>query len=580
MKVMENFKLMDKPAQWLLTGLLLMVFSPWVASQTSVGGQPQVASELLLAIDNDEEVSFIVRFSQRANVATQAVQGSADGPSRIAQITALQSTATQSQRRADAVLRRAGATRRIQLWGINALAATANATVIKRLAQLPGVESITLDESIDAPILTELPAALTSSTVAEWNLDTIRAPDFWAQGYTGAGMVIAGMDTGVDVFHADLSPRYRGGSNSWFDPRGQYPNGPVDKAANGHGTKTMSLAVGGDAGGTALGVAPGAQWIAVKLFDDNGEALQSDIHAAFQWLLDPDGNPNTDDAPQVVNNSWGYEGLPNQCYQEFEPDLQMLRLAGISVVFSAGNLGPGAATSQSPGNNPGGFAIGSIDMWSNIATKSSRGSSACGQAQYPHVAAPGENVRVADLTFGLFPFSYTSESGTSLAAPHVAGAMALLRQAYTQATVAEIEQSLQSSATDLLPIGIDYDSGYGLIDIVAAGAYLDSLYPPPCNDDDGDLFFVGQSCGTPPDCDDQDASINPNACDIKMDGIDQNCDGRDRYRGLSCPPAGEPIIPEGTDELSCSDNIDNDIDGLADCLDSGCDTSYSCSILW
>ena len=166
------------------------------------------------------------------------------------------------------------------------------------------------------------------------------------------------MDSGVDPDHPDLKARYRGGSNSWYDPHGQH-SAPFD--ADGHGTQVMGVMVGGASGGSAIGVAPEARWIAVKIFDDSGKAPLSAIHQGFQWLLDPDGDPDTDDAPDVVNNSWGFVENLNECVEEFQSDVEALRAADIGVVFAAGNGGPLPATSISPANLPGSFSVGFID---------------------------------------------------------------------------------------------------------------------------------------------------------------------------------------------------------------------------
>ncbi len=234
----------------------------------------------------------------------------------------------------------------------------------------------------------------------EWNIAAINAPELWDLGITGQDIVVANMDTGVDYRHNDLSGRWRGGTNSWFDPNGEHVATPYDY--HGHGTQTMGIMLGGDATGSAIGVAPGAQWIAVKIFNDAGYASVSAIHQGFQWLLDPDGDPATDDAPDVVNNSWGYNGLVNTCYLEFQQDIQALKSSGIAVIFAAGNEGPYSASSISPANNPKSFAVGAVNIDGVIASFSSRGPSPCMLENdfFPEVAAPGVDVKSATLTNG------------------------------------------------------------------------------------------------------------------------------------------------------------------------------------
>ena len=212
------------------------------------------------------------------------------------------------------------------------------------------------------------------SAAAQWNLNSIRGPELWNLGYTGAGVVVANMDTGVDANHPDLAGKWRGGSNSWYDPNGEHDT-PYD--ADGHGTRVMGIIVGGDNGGSAIGVAPDSTWIAVKIFNDKGQASYSAVHEGFQWLLDPDGDPDTDDSPDVVNNSWGLDESLNECVTEFEADVQALRTSGIAVVFSAGNSGPYPSSSLSPANYPESFAVGAVDETMTIAPFSSRGPSAC-----------------------------------------------------------------------------------------------------------------------------------------------------------------------------------------------------------
>ncbi|RDH85744.1 MAG: hypothetical protein DIZ80_02115 [endosymbiont of Galathealinum brachiosum] len=536
-----------------------------------------IGADLKQAMQAGDDVQFIVKFTDQLDLSSFPGRGKGKGVELSSMLWALRNQADSSQAEAVKLLRGKGAGRLIQLWSINALAVTASPDAIQALANLSEVDSIQLDDTLAAPT-PELAAVATP----EWNLNSIRATELWNAGFDGSGTVVANMDTGVDVDHPDLAASWRAGNNSWFDPNYEHLT-PYDK--EGHGTQTMSLMVGGDAGGTSIGVSPGAQWIAVKIFNDAGIASLSGIHLGFQWLLDPDGNPGTNDIPDVVNNSWGFPDLVGQCYSEFNNDIQILKAAGIAVVFSAGNQG--ASGSVSPGDNTDSFAVGSVDSSLNIASSSSRGPSACDGAFFPEVVAPGVGVKAADLTFGgVFPESYKSVSGTSFAAPHVAATMAILRQANPTSSVAELEQALTNSAADLGAVGADNVYGYGMIDAVAANNLLASSPAPVCTDADSDGFFAEAGCGTELDCNQFDATINPDACDIKRDGIDQNCDGVDRTKGKSCPaPDGgsdggttEPVFGVEGKGKSCSDGIDNDLDGLLDCQDTDCSNNKSCRI--
>jgi subtilisin family serine protease len=342
------------------------------------------------------------------------------------------------------------------------VAATVRADVVNQLASLPGLESIVLDAVIRQPVATE-----GTTAAPEWNLSAIHAPSLWNLGFTGQGVVVANMDSGVDGDHPDLQTRWRGGANSWFDPNGEH-SAPYD--ADGHGTQTMGLMVGGDTGGMSVGVAPGAQWVAVKIFNDAGDASYSAIHLGYQWLLDPDGDPDTDDAPDVVNNSWGLDNT-GTCVTEFQADVQALRAANIAVVFASGNSGPNAATSVSPANYPESFSVGAVDSTNTLLPSSSRGPSACYGDHYPSVVAPGVDVLTTDLYLGI-PGAYVSLSGTSFAAPHVAGALALLIGAFPFLDAQVIDTALINSTADLGAPGPDNDHGYGMVDVLGAYRFL------------------------------------------------------------------------------------------------------------
>ncbi len=208
-------------------------------------------------------------------------------------------------------------------------------------------------------------------------------------------------------------------------------------------------------------------------------------------------------------------------------DIQALKAAGVAVVFSAGNEGSAGYTSVSPANYPESLAIGSVDENLFIADTSSRGPSACGGGLYPQLVAPGVWVHTSDLTFGgVFPNSYAVVSGTSFAAPHVAGSMALLLSADPTLTVRQLELALTGAAIDLGDPGPDNDYGNGLLDTAGAWNLVQSG-DPGCTDADGDGFYLESDCGTVQDCDDTNPAVYPGAVEIKLDGIDQDCNGYD-----------------------------------------------------
>jgi subtilisin family serine protease len=351
------------------------------------------------------------------------------------------------------------------LWIFNGVAVTAAPSVIRELAARRDVREIRPEVTLAAP--TAPRAATVGSTVPaaspEANIALVNAPALWDLGYRGQGIVVANLDTGVDATHPDLAGRWRGGTNSWYDPNGQHPTVPTD--VNGHGTATMGVLVGGDAGGTSIGMAPDAQWIAAKIFNDRGTATSTGIHQAMQWLLDPDGSPATADAADVVVNSWTMSS--GGCTLDFQLDLTNLRAAGILPVFAAGNYGPAPGTVLSPANNPQAFAVGAVDNADTIDPSSSRGPSACGGALAPQLVAPGVGVHTTDLYGG-----YIDASGTSLAAPHVAGGLALLLSAFPDLTADRQAAGLENGTVDLGAAGPDNDYGYGRLDVLAAEQWL------------------------------------------------------------------------------------------------------------
>ncbi|MDW7773928.1 MAG: S8 family serine peptidase [Desulfobulbaceae bacterium] len=453
---------------WIISAGLLVIAG--VAATASQAGiiHPDLGARLQNLLPEDE-VSVIVTLTDQVDLRQFKDR---DRKVRRAGINrALRARAEKTQGPLKKFLHNTNVRKFKPFWIFNGMAVTLRADQVDELARRPDVQSVRLDG-----VLT-LPEPSPSQTgTPEWNLNAINAPALWELGYTGKGIVIASMDTGVDYLHPDIKPKWRGGSNSWFDPFEEHPDTPVDNAGeySGHGTGVMGIIVGGDAGGTAIGVAPDAQWIAVKIFNDSGEAPYSEIHEGFQWLLDPDGDPDTDDLPDVVNNSWGLPDKLNECFDDDEPfqfDIQALKTAGVAVVFSGGNTGgieDSDPKSIPPANYPESLAVGAVDEYLIAADFSARGPSACDDSIFPEIVAPGVNVRSADLTYGTVLNSYRDFSGTSFAAPHVSGAMALLLQADPELSVDVLEGLIKDSAADPGNPGPDNTYGYGMLDVAAA----------------------------------------------------------------------------------------------------------------
>jgi serine protease AprX len=271
------------------------------------------------------------------------------------------------------------------------------------------------------------------------------ADKVWSQlKIKGAGVVVAGQDTGVDWTHPALKAKYRGWDGSaadhrynWHDsihgkgsnPCGYDQSAPCDD--DQHGTHTMGTMVGDDGAGNQVGMAPDAKWIACRNMDQ-GRGKPSTYIECFEWFLAPypqGGNPRTDGdpskAPDVVNNSWGCDGSEGCSGDEIIPAIRALAAAGVVIVASAGNDGPSCSTinSQPATDSVDTITVGAYDYRNNsIASFSSRGPSTLDGQLGPQVAAPGVGIR-SSVPGGGYEGGW---DGTSMAGPHVVGAAALL----------------------------------------------------------------------------------------------------------------------------------------------------------
>lgn len=354
------------------------------------------------------------------------------------------------------------------LWLQHAFAAQVPPAAVSKVAALPGVTRVYEDRLLKAPVRAApaprrptpnrprpegkpkpeaAPAPMADP--ATWqgelpvHLAALGVASFWQRGATGKGVVVAVVDSGVDAREPSLRASFRGGAQDWFDPYGQRAQ-PHD--ASGHGTHVANVIAGGAAraGAPPLGVAPHAKWIAARIYDDEGLGRFSAVHRVYQWALDPDGRPDTTDAPQIVNNSWALPQTVGRCDTQFARDFAALRAAGIHVVFAAGNTGPDSNTSVSPANNPGVLAVGALKADGQVAEQSARGPSACGGGPYPQVYAPGVDIESVDAAGRVLgqPLRVT---GTSYAAALASGVLALIVAEAPQAAVAERERRLAAA---------------------------------------------------------------------------------------------------------------------------------------
>ncbi len=340
-------------------------------------------------------------------------------------------TASQAQGPLRALLRSRGIAHQPH-WIVNAVRITADPDLVGVLRQLPEVASVHPDRTMSLPPRLD-GSEETRSRSAQWGLDNIGAPAVWEQfGFRGENVVVASIDTGVDFEHPALRRQYRGRqldgnldhNYSWFDPAsvcGSPSLAPCDNA--GHGTHTMGIIVGeadDELEPNRIGVAPRARWIAAKGCE-SGDCSLSSLMRAGEWMLAPTDlageNPRPDLRPHVVNNSWS-AGAGDDIF--FQTIVKAWVAAGIFPTFASGNDGPGCNSADSPADYSESYAVGAHDSGNQIASFSSRGNTNLGGVK-PNVSAPGVNIRSSIPGGG-----YGISNGTSMATPHVSGAVALI----------------------------------------------------------------------------------------------------------------------------------------------------------
>ncbi|WP_217923306.1 S8 family serine peptidase [Miltoncostaea oceani] len=348
-------------------------------------------------------------------------------------------------------------------WLVNAIAFHGTPGEIAAVAADPAVDVV----DVDAPVRIA-DAAATAATPfpdagsGDWGLAATRVPAAWAAfGVRGGGVRVGTIDTGVDPAARALA----GKVVAWRDFVG---GGATPYDDNGHGTHTAGTIAGGAEGGAPIGVAPEARLVVARAMGADGVGAGSALLAAAQWMTDPDGDPATADQPAVVNNSWAATD-PNDTW--FRPMIRRWLELGIVPVFAAGNTGPGAGTIGSPAGYPEALAVGALDQSDAVPSFSGRGPitwddrDGLGPARgtllpKPDVAAPGVGI-TSSVGSG-----YLAYSGTSMAAPHVAGLAALVRQAAPALTPQAVADAIRAGAVDVGTPGVDPASGAGRIDAV------------------------------------------------------------------------------------------------------------------
>ncbi|MFG2291823.1 S8 family serine peptidase [Streptomyces sp. NPDC048603] len=270
-------------------------------------------------------------------------------------------------------------------------------------------------------------------------------------GFTGKGVKVAVLDTGVDQTHPDLKGVEIAEKNftTWDDARDFY----------GHGTHVASILAGSGAksGGKYKGVATGAQIIDAKVLGNDGPGQESWILAGMQWAVDQ--------GAKVVNMSLGAQEEAG----DRPMDEAVARLSGKALfVASAGNLGSGPGTISSPGGAPQALTVGNVTKQEALAEDSSRGPSLAGPVK-PDLTAPGTDITAARSSHlsGGPGNGYVTNSGTSMAAPHAAGAAAILMQQHPAWTGQQVKQALTASAKPN-PVFHAYQQGSGRLDVARA----------------------------------------------------------------------------------------------------------------
>jgi serine protease AprX len=416
--------------------------TPFVSTSWQAKVDPWVMESAALG-----KTEFLVFLSQQANLswADHLRTKSEKGAYVFARLT---ETANRTQKKLIGILQAQGVEYR-SFWVANMVWVRSDAATLQQIAQLPDVAHIYANPHVrlESPRQDiQPPQSPQSIDTIEWNLTRVDAPEVWAAGYTGQGVVIGGQDTGYQWDHPALKGKYRGWDGAIADHNYNWhdaihtlggggicgPDSPSPCDDQIHGTHTMGIMVGDDGAGNQIGMAPGARWIGCRNMDQ-GVGTPATYSECYQWFIAPtdlnDQNPQPALAPDVINNSWSCptsEGCTDP--NVLRTVVENVRAAGIVTVQAASNLGSACSTINSPAAiYDASFTVGATGYTDDITYYSSRGPVTVdgSNRMKPDVSAPGDGVRSSIPTN-----SYAYLGGTSMAAPLVAGLVALLISAY------------------------------------------------------------------------------------------------------------------------------------------------------
>ncbi|GAB3409545.1 S8 family peptidase [Flindersiella endophytica] len=287
----------------------------------------------------------------------------------------------------------------------------------------------------------------------------VGAPAAWEKGFTGKGIRVAVLDTGIDTDHPDLTGSKVVAEHDFTDS-----GTPDDRF--GHGTHVASTIAGTGAasGGRFKGVAPGAQLINGKVLDDSGFGSTSDIIAGMEWAVGQGAD--------VVNLSLGGNGDGYGTDPMSQAVNRLTESTGTLFVVAAGNSGDGERTIGAPGDADRALTVAAANRDRTTADFSSRGPRYYDRAMKPDLAAPGVDIAAARAAGAVVgdPVDehYSRLSGTSMATPHVAGAAAILAQRYPKAGADRLKALLMGSATAPLGASSVFEQGAGFLDVAKA----------------------------------------------------------------------------------------------------------------